>query len=124
MADAIMVPSPYGPVELPPDVAAKLDELARLRTLLDSPQVSEFIEAVRVEAAHQVERYGAEHDQQKSPADWFWVLGWLGGKAVQAATLGDHEKALHHVITSAALLLNWHAQLSGVPRQSSGGSRG
>jgi hypothetical protein len=44
------------------------------------------------------------------------LLGWLGGTAVHAAITGNTEKALHHVITTAAACLNWHAQLSGAPR--------
>lgn len=37
-------------------------------------------------------------------------------KALAAAVKGDRDKARHHTISSAAVLLNWHEQLSGRPR--------
>lgn len=40
-------------------------------------------------------------------------LNDLGGKALAAAKAGDRDKALHHTISSAAALANWHAALSG-----------
>lgn len=95
------------------EIAGLRLEVHRLRALINTPRVDSFLDAVRVEAAHQVERWGSAHDQGKTPADWFWLLGWLAGKAVHAATHGDREKALHHTISSAACLLNWHARLSG-----------
>jgi hypothetical protein len=101
---------------LPPAVENEIVELERLRALVHSPQVTDFLEAVRTEAAHQVERFGSDHDAGKGPTDWFWLLGYLAGKAVWSATHGDREKALHHVITTAAACLNWHAQLSGEAR--------
>jgi len=94
-------------------VGVLIAEIDRLRTLLDTPHIDNFLEAVRVEAAHQVERWSAEHDEGKSPTDWFWLLGWLAGKAAHAAVKGDLPKALHHTISSAGVLLNWHAHLAG-----------
>ena len=88
-------------------------EVERLNALINSPHVNDFLEAVRTEAAHQCERWGVESDAGKGPTDWFWLLGFLAGKAVWAATHGDREKALHHTISSAAVLLNWHAHMSG-----------
>lgn len=80
-------------------------KVERLSSLINSPQTGDFVEAVRVEAAHQKERWPAEHDAGKLDADWLWLVGWLVGKAVHAAT---QEKRLHHLITAAAALLNWH----------------
>jgi hypothetical protein len=80
---------------------------------LQRPEVEDFLSAVVLEAAHQLERWGAEHDARKGPEDWFWTLGYLSGKALAAALRGDREKALHHTISSAALLANWHARLAG-----------
>jgi hypothetical protein len=88
-------------------------EVNRLRALINTPHVDDFLEAVRIEAAHQCERWGTANDEGKSPNDWFWLLGYLAGKAVWSAMHGDREKALHHTISSAAVLLNWHAHLSG-----------
>jgi hypothetical protein len=88
-------------------------EVDRLRALIDSPQTEDFLTAVKLEAAHQVSRWTHEHDAGKTPADWFWLLGYLSGKALAAAVKGDREKALHHTISSAAALMNWHRALSG-----------
>jgi len=89
------------------------DELVRLRALVNTPQLHDFSRAVVVEAAHQRERWGSAHDSGKAPEDWFWLLGYLGGKALSAAKSGDKDKALHHTISSAAALANWHAALLG-----------
>lgn len=93
-----------------------LKRIAELEALLNSAPVADFLESVRVEAAHQVERWKIEHDDGKAPTDWLWLLGYLATKATTSATLGDTKKALHHVVTSAAVLLNWHARLSGHDR--------
>jgi hypothetical protein len=100
-------------------------ELNALRKLLDTPEVEDFDKAVPLEAAHQVKRWTAEHDAGKTPEDWFWLLGYLSGKALAAArmakTMTDTgfplkaesfiDKAKHHCISSAAVLRSWHAHL-------------
>lgn len=88
-------------------------ELARLRALINTPELRDFSRAVVLEAAHQRELWGAEHDAGKQPQDWFWLLGYLAGKALAAQAAGDLDKALHHTISSAAVLANWHAAMSG-----------
>ncbi len=94
-------------------VAELRAENKRLRDLIWTPHTDNFLEAVRIEAAHQRDRWGDNHDDMKSDVDWYWTLGWLTGKAVR---FESQEKRLHHLITSAALLLNWHrrAQDAGV----------
>ena len=91
------------------DLAADRDrwkaEAERLKKLIWTPHTEVFLEAVRIEAAHQRERWGDAHDKLKEDQDWFWNLGWLAGKAVR---FENQEKRLHHIVTSAALLLNWH----------------
>lgn len=88
-------------------------EVARLTALLNTPEMVDFGAAVVREAAHQRERWGAAHDATKKPQDWFWLLGFLAGKALHAATAGDLDKAAHHTISSAAALANWHAAITG-----------
>jgi hypothetical protein len=78
-------------------------EVARLTALINHPHTDSFLDAVRLEAAHQRERWAAEHDAGKTDADWFWLVGYLAGKA-----LSKPEKLLHHIVTTAAALLNWH----------------
>lgn len=84
--------------------------ITRLRAVektINTPQTKDFIEAVRNEAAHQLNRWGGEHDDSKAPEDWMWLLGWLISKAVQ-----QPDKRLHHIVTSAAALAQWHRQES------------
>jgi hypothetical protein len=107
-------------------------EIDRLNALINNPHTNDFLEAVRTEAAHQRERWAAEHDAGKADSDWFWLVGHLAGKALSAADFvrvcggldellvrGDYvekqrDKALHHIITTAAACLNWHAARTGV----------
>ena len=89
-------------------------ELARLRAVINRPLHEDFCRAVIREAIHQVERWGEGHDARKTPADWFWLLGYLAGKALAAHVAGDTEKARHHTISSAAALMQWHAAVSGL----------
>ena len=89
---------------------ARVDEL---ETLVNTPHTAVFLEAVKIEVAHQVERWGTADDRAKQPADWFWLVGYLAGKALAAAIKGDREKSLHHTISSAAVLANWHAAIIG-----------
>ena len=91
------------------DLQAEVD---RLNALLNTPETANFLEGVQREAAHQVERWGAAHDRQKSAEHWYWLVGYLAGKALRAAIIGDREKALHHTISSAAALLHWHTAIS------------
>lgn len=90
-------------------------ELERLRGLINSPELEDFGRGVQLEAAHQVERHGAAHDEGKGPLDWFWLIGFLAQKAAFAAIAGDMDKARHHCISTAAALANWHRALSGRP---------
>ncbi|MBX3654140.1 MAG: hypothetical protein KIS62_12360 [Ramlibacter sp.] len=78
-----------------------------LHALVNNPQTADFLEAVRAEAAHQVQRWGEAHDRNKSAENWFWLVGYLSGKCLRACIDGDKAKALHHTISSAAALCNW-----------------
>jgi hypothetical protein len=98
-------------LEYDPKVA---DELERLSDILNTPQFSPFSEAVVSEAKHQRFRWGDEADAQKTAWDWFWTLGYLGGKAAHAALVGDLEKAKHHTITAAAMCANWYRHICAV----------
>lgn len=88
-------------------------ELERLKSLVNTPLTDDFLRAVQLEAAHQIERWGVKHDAGKNPEDWYWLLGYLSGKVLRALSAGDENKALHHVISSGAVLLNWFRALTG-----------
>lgn len=85
-----------------------------LEALINTPEIDAFLRAVHIEAAHQVERWGTAHDRAKRPADWFWLIGYLAGKALHAAVDSEQDKALHHCVSTAAALYNWHCALKGV----------
>lgn len=89
-----------------------LDEVERLDALVNSPHTARFLEAVRCEVAHQVERWGTAHDRAKEPQDWFWLVGYLAGKALHAHSHADVDKALHHTISTSAALANWWAAIA------------
>lgn len=90
-----------------------LAEAERLNTIVNTPQTGDFVRAVSTEAEHQRQRWPSEHDAGKTPADWFWLVGYLAGKALHAQTSSDTEKAEHHVITTAAVCMNWHLAMRG-----------
>ena len=87
-------------------------ERETLRDLLDTPLFDDITKAVGREAAHQIRRWGRAHDRSKSAENWFWLVGYLAGKALRSAITGDLEKAKHHTISSAAALMQWHAAIS------------
>lgn len=85
--------------------------LNRLRQLLVTPEIENFDKAVPLEAAHQIDRWGTAQDAGKAPQDWFWLVGYLAGKALRSHIDFDRTKALHHCITIAAATRNWHAHI-------------
>ena len=89
-------------------------EIDRLNSIINTPQADDFLRAVSTEAEHQRQRWGSDHDAGKAPADWFWLVGYLAGKALHAAVAGDSDKARHHCISTAAALYNWHCAIKGV----------
>jgi hypothetical protein len=98
--------------ELRVDHDNAMSELARLRSLLNTPETEDFDKGVPLEAAHQIERWGAAHDAGKNPEDWFWLCGYLAGKALSAYKSGDEQKAKHHCISTAAAMRNWHKHIA------------
>lgn len=90
---------------------AARERVKALEALLNTPEVDEFDKAVPLEAAHQVERWGSEHDAGKTPEDWFWLVGYLAGKSLAAWKAGDMDRAKHHCISAAGAIRNWHGQI-------------
>lgn len=100
-----MVTLPSGDVETLLEQALQAHDL---HALINNPHTDEFLPSVKLEAAHQRDRWGDAHDRGKSAENWFWLVGYLAGKCLRAAITGDREKALHHTISSAAALANWY----------------
>lgn len=97
--------------EIRSEVAKRDRRIAELECLINTPETDDFDVALPREAAHQVERWGTAHDSGKTPPDWFWLIGYLAGKALASHIAGDLDKAKHHCISSAAALRNWHAHI-------------
>lgn len=118
-------------------------DVLRLTAELNTPETVDFIHGVMREAAHQRNRWGNDHDAGKESEDWFWLIGALAGKAcryfamdrvfaaeaaVPTFTVSEesmrvafeskardaHAKGIHHIITTAAALANWHLNATGV----------
>jgi hypothetical protein len=89
------------------------ETIERLVWLLSRPYIGAWVDEIMVEAAHQRERWGAKHDVGKNPQDWFWLGGYLGGKALHAHITGDLALARHHTVSAGAVLAHWAAQISG-----------
>jgi hypothetical protein len=87
--------------------------LLRVQAMVNTPETADFAAGVLLESAHQRMRWGTDGAAGKSPEDWFWLLGYLSGKVLRALAAGDRDKALHHCISSAAALCNWHAAIAG-----------
>lgn len=101
--EAALLADPAGAgSELPIDVYLDAERYRSINT----PEIGDFLRGVRNEALHQRQRWGSNQDQGKSDNDWFWLINHLAGKAAQAET---PDKRLHHIITTAAACLNWHA---------------
>jgi len=83
------------------------------RAAQQKPIIDHFVAGVAAEAEHQRVRWGEAHDRNKSAEDWFWLIGYLAGKALRASIEGDRDKALHHTISAAAALSQWHAAILG-----------
>ena len=99
-----------------PDNEAALTAIAalkRARDLIARPYIGAWSDEVIVEAAHQRDRWGADHDHGKSPEDWFWLIGYLAGKALASHKAGDMHKARHHTVSTAAVLAHWAAAVAG-----------
>ena len=119
-------------------LTAEAAEGRRLSVLINTPELLDFMKSVPLEAVHQVERFGSEHDSGKTPEDWFWLIGYLAGralahhkeaerlegqifesdgyewnKALQEQIAHHREKAVHHCITTAAACANWHLAVVG-----------
>lgn len=120
------------------ELQAAAAERDRLHALINTPELINFPAAVHLEAVHQEQRWGSADRESKTPYQWFWLLGHLATRALEhhkeaerlaaeaagqidsmakmtLQTQVDHhrEKAVHHAITSAAVLNHWHASMLG-----------
>lgn len=83
-----------------------------IRAMIYNPEVESFLTGVLIEVEHQKDRW-KDSDPMKSDADWYWLIGWLGGKAVMDPHPPEDprtpkERRLHRIIAVAAAACNWH----------------
>lgn len=99
--------------ELEKIVAEKDQIIAHYKDLINTPLISHFLQAVKLEAAHQVERWKDSVDRESESFNWVFLVGHLATRAAAYHEAENKEKALHHTITTAAVCLNWHKFLVG-----------
>lgn len=85
-----------------------VEQIIAVLLTLDRPEIDDFVKGVKLEAAHQLKRWGVGHDRSKDPEEWYWIVGHLAGKALAAQRADDDGKFMHHMISTAAVLANWH----------------
>lgn len=98
-------------------VLRAIEDAPRLREIIHRPESDDFLKGVSIEAEFQRQKHGVDNLMQPTRDwhQWFWVSGYLLGKALSACLRGDREKAKHHLVTTAALLANWHNVFTGKP---------
>lgn len=91
-----------------------MEDYARkiLDSKINTPEINDFIEGVKTEAAHQTERWGIENEQGNPPHHYSMVLMKLAGKLCVAIWERDTDKFKHHCITIAAAMHNCHRQIN------------
>ncbi len=87
------------------------NELERLEALLNVPEIVDFLDGVKIEAAHQRERWGEQHDFQKHPGDWTLLFARQIGKMSDDVFRNDYNKYRHHLITLSAIAFNCHRSM-------------
>jgi hypothetical protein len=93
------------------DCCAYREEARRLAKILNTPEIDDFFKGVALESKHQRLRHGDEADLEKDPEEWYWLVGYLAGKALHAQRSGNMEKFKHHLVSTSAVLANWHARI-------------
>lgn len=103
-------------------IAALDAENRRMQAILNTPEIKDFLKAVEIEAAHQRNRWGDAHDEQKDAGDWAHCLPLILSSN-QAVWERDRDKYLHHLITMAAICFNAHRCTQLKAKNSTGAKR-
>lgn len=81
------------------------------KKVINTPEVNDFMEGVKLEAAHQTARWGEKDEHMKPPHHYIMVFTKLLGKMSVAIWDRDIEKFKHHCITMGAVGHNVHRQV-------------
>lgn len=84
----------------------------KLNTLINNPEIENFLKGVQLESAHQTKRWGEIHEENKHPLDYGIVLDMIKGKLANDLWTKDHEKFQHHLIAIASVCYNMHRQVN------------
>ena len=87
------------------------EKLKKLEDLINSPELEDFLEGVKLESTHQTLKWGNNNEKMKYPHDFSNVLTYLHGKLIKAVFDNDLEKYKHHLITISAVCYNAHKQI-------------
>lgn len=101
--------------------------VAELNAIIHKPESDDFLRGIAIEAEYQRQLHGVDATEARFDwHQWFWVTGYLLGKALAACKSGEDngDKAKHHLVTTAALLNNWHNTLTGKPAASVHSNKG
>ncbi len=92
------------------------EQLRSLQEQINTPELHDFVAGVLLEAAHQRQRWPSAHDAGKTDADWFWLIGYLAGKALHNPPndMSPEDARLHRIVATAAAAANWHAAKLGL----------
>jgi len=85
--------------------------LQYLENLINNPEIEDFLKGVKLESAHQIERWGIEKEQSKYPHDYALVISKLVGKLAVDIFDKNTDKYKHHLVTIAAVAFNIHRQI-------------
>ena len=96
----------------PTPKTAGSERIKELETLINSPEINDFLKGVKLESAHQTERHNIKLEENKYPHDYALVLDKLKGKQALSIWGKDIEKYKHHLITMAAVCFNTHRQVA------------
>jgi hypothetical protein len=91
-------------------------EKAEKYDAINTPELYDYLEAAQNEALHQREKWGTNGDEGKTDADWFWLVGYLAGKALHnppKVNMTPVDAMLHRLVALGAAVANWHAAVVG-----------
>lgn len=87
------------------------NEIDKLNRLLNTPELDNFDEGVKLESGHQIQRWGEIEESKKPPHHFIMVVTKLLGKLTVSVWDHDSDKFKHHCITLAAVMRNCHRQI-------------
>lgn len=95
-----------------PDFEGLQKRVNDLESLINNPEIEDFLKGTQIEAAHQIERWGLENEEANPPHHYILVLSKLIGKLSVDIFDRNTDKFKHHCIAIAAEMHNLHRQVT------------